>query len=258
MNIVVNLVMHTLVQEPLALVYALAGPDTHFNICVHSMDEDVNHAAHTLEQVVPNLQVEYVGFNRGLAYSYNEMFVRSMDADIVVVVNDDIVASRYDLMLLANGAIEHPEAYMITIDGLHVEPNVKASLQIGFGAFTRTAFDTLGAMDENLMVLYWEDSDYYFRAHRSGLHTYSAGDSGVLHLGSQTMRRNPDADRQVRASVPRNEAYILEKWGGTLNNPAYWHPFNDPGLGQKIEFANRHNPYGPKYDRTDYDEVMAL
>ena len=260
MDIHIVMVMHTIGKEPYELVRALAGDDTTFHVFLHSHEPEALDAFNRLPEVSQHLRLNHVGFNRGLAYSWNQGLVDAMDegADTLFIANDDAEVNRTDMLRMAEAAhdVGH-EYYMINAQGLHVQGNLYAGLQLALAAVTPLWIEKIGAFDENFLFCYHEDVDLYKRAILQGLQTYSIGDTSMRHLGSMTIRSSQRALHQLQTAVPRNEIYYAEKWGGPNGHEPFDRPFNNSAYGLKIPFENRHCPY-PDHQRTDLDELLAI
>ena len=260
MNIHIVFVMHTLGREPYELVQALAGQDTTFHVFLHSQEPQAEEYFYLLPQVVSNVRLNHVGFNRGLSYSWNQglLDAQAEGADILMIANDDVYANRTDMLRVAQAALDvGHEYYYINGQGLHIEGNLHAGLQFALAAITPLALNTIGYFDQNIFPIYHEDSDWYRRAELAGLKPYTIGETSIQHMGSQTLRKNERVLHQLEIAVPRNEQYMLRKWGGTIEHYVYDKPFNDPRFDLKIQAENRFVPY-PGYDRIDYDEIVRM
>lgn len=260
MNIHINLVMHSLGMEPYELVRALAGDDTTFHVYLHSTEPVAVDAFNRLPEVSNHLRLNHIGYNAGLARSWNQGLVDSLaeNADVIFIANDDTEANRSDMLRMAQAALDvGHEYYMINAQGLHVEGNLYAGLQLALAAVTPLWLEKLGAFDENFLICYHEDVDLYKRAHLQGLKPYTIGDTPMRHLCSQTIRRNERALHQLQVAVPRNEKYYAAKWGGPDGHEPFDRPFDNRGYSLKIPFEQRHCPY-PEHQRTDLDEILAI
>jgi hypothetical protein len=158
-NIHINLIMHTLVKEPVELVRALAGPDMFWHIYVHSRIPEVVTAADDLARDVSGVRVEQVGYNAGLARSWNEGIIASAadGADVIMIANDDTLANRPDMLRIAEAAMDcGHEYFMINGEGWHVQANVHDGLQLALAAVTPLWLEKLGMFDEGFLMIYHE------------------------------------------------------------------------------------------------------
>jgi GT2 family glycosyltransferase len=199
------------------------------------------------------------GTNRGVAKSWNEAMVAAFaECDVVVFANDDIYFSEGDLGHLVTAAQRWPEHHVVTCAGIEVS-NERRAPSLGYACFAmnRIAFDTVGCFDENLFPIYCEDDDYAYRARLVGLGEQNCPATTVYHFGSAAIRTSAELGRQNRITHSRNLEYYQRKWGGLARQEAYRHPFGNPIFDHRIPPERRHAPYGPGYDRADYDIVTV-
>lgn len=250
MNIHITLVTYALSVR--TLVYNLAGDDVTWHVFTHSARPDVIEECLDLASAVPGVRLHDYRTNRGLAKSWNEGLIASSGADVRVLLNDDMSATRVDLDVLAAYAVAHPEHGIIEVEG--TQDNAPLLMNFGFTAFNPVAFSTVGYFDENYLVIYGEDSDYSRRCGLLGVTFGCAGKTGVVHAGSATVATVPELRAQNSATFERNRQYHARKHGGTYGSETYSHPFNDPALSWVITAENRANPY-PGHRREDLEII---
>jgi GT2 family glycosyltransferase len=139
------------------------------------------------------------GANLGVAASWNLIVRANLDAPWWCFVNNDIVFEPGALARLAS----HMEGD---------EPRINCLL--GFGAFgvNDLAFEQVGWFDENFAPIYFEDSDWDYRAKLTGLqigHVYT--ESQHVGNGENAAREHRDA---AAGTYYRNRERFLAKWGG--------------------------------------------
>jgi len=198
------------------------------------------------------------GCNRGLSKSWNDGILNaySSDADVVLVVNDDVSFSPGDVDQLARKAFDHRDRYIISCAGFHRRLN-RWLPSHGYSCFAvnPVAVEKIGVFDENFFPCYCEDQDYAYRASLAGLHEENCSGTKIWHGGSDTIYSDPALSRQNRFTQVRNLEYYIRKWGGVGGQERFTHPFDRPELGYDILPDRRHSPYGPPFDRTDHDIV---
>jgi GT2 family glycosyltransferase len=64
----------------------------------------------------------------------------------------------------------------------------------------RTAFEQVGLLDEGFFM-YFEDNDWCLRLRRAGWKCYYHPAQSIVHLGGQSLARNPQAQRSYEASL---------------------------------------------------------
>lgn len=255
MNVHVILITYAIDVTP--LIYKMDGPNVTWHIFVHS---DRPEAKVCLRIVVQNKITFYDHRqNRGLAKSWNDGLVAAYrdSADTVVIANDDILATYDDLMILAQGAVEHPEAGIVVCEGFNVRMDEQQQLQFAIPAINRSALEQIGYFDENFTPIYFEDTDYSRRAALAGVKFHNAGPTNIIHTGSATVATVDDLRMQNNVTFQRNQAYYAAKWGGIPGKETYTYTFNDTRFGLKITAEDRHHPY-QEYDRQDVQEIVKL
>jgi GT2 family glycosyltransferase len=256
MNIHIVLVVYAL--DVLPLIAALNGPDVTWHIYTHSQRTAAFDAFKTLGDVA-NVRFHHEGYNRGLARSWNDGIVKARNegADAIVVINDDVTASRDDLLILAQAAVEHREAGIIEAEGQNLRMAEWQILGYAVFAINPVALDTVGYFDINFHPIYFEDSDYSRRTALCGITFHNAGKTGMVHKGSATVASVEALSQQNQRTFRANLAYYCAKWGREPGHEIYTLPFNDPAFGWQIAASQRHDPY-PGHLRTDLEEIVKL
>ncbi len=95
----------------------------------------------------------------------------------------------------------------------------------------RTAMDQVGVLDENIFM-YFEDNDWCLRFRKAGWKVYYVPHVEMVHLGGQSLKKNPRAQRAYYQSL----RYFYHKHYGVfaqkLLEPLLWlyRMLNRPGL----------------------------
>lgn len=79
--------------------------------------------------------------------------------------------------------------------------------------FRPSLFDRYGWFDERFRQAYYEDNDCAARVWVSGDTLVQIAAARFEHLGSQTIRLDAEAKREVDYWFPRNQARFVAKWG---------------------------------------------
>lgn len=254
MNIHVIVIGYALANEVGNLLMAFSGPDITRHLFLHKgngLVEDVfNHAERS---GTPTVLHRY-RTNRGLARSWNDGLedAYKMGADVAILVNDDMLATREDLNLLAQAALDQRDCGVVAALGYDSNMQRDQSMNFGFTAINPVALETVGYFDENYWPIYGEDVDYSYRCGLAGVRFGATGPTGVVHLGSQTVKQVPELAAQNQVTFPANEQYHIKKWNGSYNKETWSVPFNDPKFDLKIRAEDRRNPF-PGYERADLD-----
>jgi GT2 family glycosyltransferase len=252
MRIDVVLIAYALDLRP--LINSLSGPDTYFHIYTHSQRSEARAVMQLMAEYRPDLTIHDYGTNRGLSTSWNDGVIEAQaeSADAVLIINDDIAMSRTDMLQMAQCCVDHREAGIVVVTGENIR--MQGHLDLGYSAFgiNPIATETIGYLDENYWPIYGEDVDYSRRLALTGIPIVSAGDTGIVHQGSQTIAVVPELRGQNHITFPRNQLYHAAKHGGIYGHETFQYPFGDPQLSWKIEAESRHNPY-PAHQRQDKD-----
>ncbi len=232
---------------------------------------------------VANVRVHWHLLNRGLARSWNDGLIAAYDkdgADLSVICNDDTEFGAGDIdKILAfaksNEAYEaaNPDAQkcgMITVCAWHNyyadNPHLGNQPHQGFGnslfAVTKVGWQTIGCYDVNAFPIYVEDALWNRRLFLSGLCMREVKGLRAIHWGSMSAN-DAELQKQHAKSSPLNFEYYKRIWGCSSPDPArymgtetYSFPFNEPAFGLRIPPERADAPYGPLFDRTDFDEVV--
>jgi GT2 family glycosyltransferase len=230
--------------------------DIRFRLFLHNSERAV---VQVCDELAARRDVIYYpyGENRGLSKSWNEGMLDAFwgGADVVLIVNDDVVFKPHSLDIIAETAVRNRDKYVIHAEGkTHRKPH---STTLWFSAFAinPVAIDKLGCFDQNFFPIYCEDSDYVERARRVGLEKAIARGAELEHGGSFSIAGDAALARQNEVTALRNVLYYRQKWGSKPGYGVYEHPFNDPACGLRIAPGERHAPY-PGYNRTDQEIVQ--
>lgn len=256
MNIHIGLVAYALNVIP--LIESLDGDDITWHLFLHSQRPDV--VASCMEMAKKhNVLYHPYGTNRGLAVSWNDTLIEAQEqgADTVIILNDDVVMSREDLLILANAAVNHPECGVIVCEGYDGGMERDQILQFVVFAVNKIAIQTIGYFDQNLIPYCFEDSDYSLRCGKAGVPFFNAGPTGIVHIGHAAVKTVPALNAQNQRTFPATLVYYKEKWGGEPGEEKHLIPFGNPHFGLRIDAAQLRDPY-PGFGRTDTRELIKL
>lgn len=103
----------------------------------------------------------------------------------------------------------------------------------------------VGFFDENYFPAYFEDNDMHYRILLSGNHAKRISSAPYYHIGSQTMRVNPDRD----LGSHRTAGLFQIKWGSTpsycMDGHGWKTPFNNQSLD--VKYWKGHEKYARYY-----------
>ncbi len=116
-----------------------------------------------------------------------------------------------------------------------------------FFLLCRRTIEMVGWFDENFYPAYKEDQDYAYRCRLAGLDRVAGITScGADHVGSATIRSDPEISALVGHTGQLNAQYYLAKWGGHAGEELFTQPFNNPRYDHKWwphpRSATRPNP----------------
>lgn len=252
------------------IVYAYVLAEPLAALLEHILDQDIRpHIYLALHSQTPEVikicehysrhpRVHYYpyGVNRGLARSANELFYLGYyvdQMDVMMTANDDIQPQHNDIRAIAVAAYYNRDKWIV--EGMGTIKGEKGRVEWALAAVNPIAFETIGYFDENFFPAYYEDVDYRYRAKLAGLEGLTVEDTNINHFGSMSLRLLPPVP--FIDAFQRNQSYYQRKWAGDVGHEMFTRPFNDPALGLKIEYQDRHAPYA-EYDRDDMKAAETL
>lgn len=251
MNIHIILVAYALPEETWRLFAALDGADVTWHLFMHSRTPEILAVCRKIA-LHSNVYYNAYGENRGLARSWNEgllaAYVRG--ADMAIIANDDVTATRDDLHTLALAALTHRDHYRVSATGWDEREKQETDMRFALAAVNPVALERIGCFDENFWPVYYEDLDWERRAELAGLRALTLARGGVVHQGSATRYSSPEAAAVHQATFWKNRNYYILKWGGFEGEERVTVPFNNDAFGLRIAPSSRGAPY-PGYNRTD-------
>jgi GT2 family glycosyltransferase len=263
MNIQCTVIAYGLADDLLKLFAAADAPNIKWRLFLHSDIPAVVQACDTLVERYPNLVYYPYKTNRGLSRSWNEGIEASYadGADVAMIINDDMLPGPCDVQRVAEAAVAHPFCALVKAMGIDLRTGQRTPMEFGLTAITKTGWKIIGAFDENIWPIYWEDIDWSRRLNLSGLPVYVVEDTAAIHAGSKTSVTVPGLLEQTNHWYDANLAYYRRKWGAAhTEGERFIIPFDD-GDPWAIEYYAlkgawyidpqfRHAPYG-RHDRED-------
>jgi len=263
-NINCIVVTYGLADDLQKLLDAADAPNIFWQFFVHGDNADVDEVIENfiyLNYARSHVYNERV--NRGLSRSWNDGIHSAYRPrlhgpyksgfDVAIILNDDMLPGSGDVQRVAQAAMDHPECGLIKCMGTDMRSGQRTPMEFGLTAITKRGWDVVGAFDENIWPIYWEDIDWDRRRTLAGLPVHIVEETTAIHAGSKTSVTVPGLLEQTNRWFDANEQYYRRKWG-TIHTEGelFSTPFNDPALGLKIEPSYRHRPYG-QYDREDVE-----
>lgn len=257
----IGIVVVVYAEYPALLFESLRGKTKHqIHWYIHS---------HTADKVIERQLVTFCQdntvslmlhrLNRGLAKSWNDGIIESYNdrSDITAVINDDVVfrPSAFDKwidFIHSYDGLGLAFLHGLESDGSPHEGTVRTQDYACF-ALGPSAFNILGAFDENFFPAYREDMDYALRAEKAHVPFVTDTRTLVDHARNKTTRRSPELQLIMNDVKDRNRDYFIRKWGDEFGNTTLDLPFGHKPL--KVEWTDRRTPYGSGFDRP---ELSAL
>lgn len=242
-------IAYGLVDDLYRLFELTAAPNVHYHLFTHSDIEPVITLCRQLAwQYSGHVRMYDYRQNRGLAKSWNDGLENAyaVGADVVMLLNDDMIPAPGDLQRVARTALEMPDACIVKCRGFDLRSNDYRSMEFGFTAITRTGIERVGFFDENIGPIYWEDIDWDRRRMLLGGAVVTEERTGVVHAGSKTTVTVPGLLEFGQRSYDAGEVYYRAKWGATHHEgETYTIPFNNPLFAQRVKISGheRKNPY---------------
>lgn len=152
------------------------------------------------------------GYNMGVAASWNFAIKANIGAPWWLFVNNDVVFAPGELGALARQMED-------------AAPKVIALLGFAAVAINAAAIDLVGWFDEGFTPMYYEDSDWCYRAKLVDLPRQHIGGHSV-HLHEQTTKSDAAIAAANQVTRQRNRARYIAKWGGPVTEERYLVPWN--------------------------------
>lgn len=183
---------------------------------------------------VPGVEMIYDHGRTGIARTWNRLVRHRPDAEVVVLVNDDIEVVPDWLEVLEYSLTQNPHAGMVGLNFYSGPPDrrpvppprpdyVEARLMDGGGGlvssfgpifgFRRSSWEQVGGFDERYFVFY-EEVDFGVALARAGFVHYMASYPVVFHMGGATNSDPQNLD--ARRCLEESRGKFLEKWGKDL------------------------------------------
>lgn len=217
MNIHCVVIGYGLPDDMQKLFEAADAPNITWHIFLHSTNSDVIRVANTFSASIGDRGNVYSYYtNRGLSRSWNEGIdyaYKVFDADVAIILNDDMLPGPGDVQRVAKAAIDHPEMPIIKCMGMDLRSGQRTPMEFGLTAITKRGWETIGAFDENIWPIYWEDIDWDRRRRLSGQDEFIVQDTVAIHAGSKTSVTVPGLLEQTNRWYDANLAYYRKKWG---------------------------------------------
>ena len=160
--------------------------------------------------------------NRGVAAAWNAG-LRAARGEVLVVLNSDVVVEAgWDEALVEAATTGRRICFPYTdhCDGLGLRRPDKAGTAGWCFAMAREVFDELGLFDEQFSPAYWEDTDYWHRAHAADVSLTPVPGARVQHARRTTARYLEGFETLFEDNRRRYE----RKHGlGFDEPPPYWH-----------------------------------
>lgn len=191
--------------------------------------------------------------NRGL---------EQVDADYVCLLNNDVICGSDWLRRCIALMQRHPEIGLVNPRGNERSENVRVKdvnayaqqlAAIEDGRHTELAhcsgfcmvmparlLGEIGRLDEIFANGYYEDNDFSYRARAAGYLCAQCDDAFVLHLGSQSFKKMPVAEK--RAMIARNREICRQRWGD-VRTQLLWLRQADVSVDDLLALIRQHRIY---------------
>ena len=241
-EIYLSLFAYGLPDDLLAAFASANQSDVTWLLFLHSQIPAVVTACETLAKHNNVIYFAY-GTNRGGARSLNEAICRAQDdaADVFIVWQDDLYARPGDIALIANSMLANPDCSYAECEGYVQRTGRTEWLGLTGGAINLRAIDRVGYFDQNFWPMYFDDTDWRYRAKLAGLSSVRVPGAYLTHAGSKT-HTDVQPEKFDEYFYP-NKAYYENKWGGDGGSEQFTTPFNAPALDWNITRDRIDNPY---------------
>lgn len=192
--------------------------------------------------------------NRGVARSWNDGILASFtdQREMTLVINDDIefIADGLDnFITFLQGYARMGLGFLHGVEVAGARKGEIVKQDYACFAYGWLAFDRVGAFDENFFPAYSEDIDYSTRIRKAQVPSVLDDRALVQHARNKTTRVSADVRAIISAAKIANQKYFDIKWGSAVLHDLYDTPFD--GFPLKIEWEQRHQPYGEGFDKPE-------
>ena len=169
-------------------------------------------------------------------------------ADYVAVLNNDLVLHHKCIDNLMVFADMHPEFILWsasewidirTLDGIKeadITWDFSEHPHFSFFMVNQKTIDTVGWIDENLHLAYFEDADFHTRILLSGNKAGKTEAAKFYHYGSRTIKVDESLYDQNKRSYEDNRHYLEKKWGFDFHGKMFVPPEKVLELAYKTPF----------------------
>jgi GT2 family glycosyltransferase len=165
-------------------------------------------------------------YNLGLAASWNFGMKRMMEDedDFVIILSASAVFDK-SISYFIDAILEHENRQPM---GRYI---CSSKAQLHCFAHTRIGVEVGGYFDENFWPIYYEDTDFIYRAKLNnmvGKMLSSTTDIVHSYALSISCNKNPELMSLHQHNASRWNQYYINKWGGDHNSEIFSTPFNNP------------------------------
>jgi GT2 family glycosyltransferase len=150
-------------------------------------------------------------WNTGIAAALKD------NVDFILIYANDVFLYGGTVDRLIDFGVEHPEIDLWSATNMRNrtnQPDGDYGNTADFCCFMLRPATVRehGFFDEHFRPAYYEDNDYYGRIILGGGHCAHVHNAYVDHLGSQTIKIDPEAAHHVKHWFAVNERRMLDKW----------------------------------------------
>lgn len=155
--------------------------------------------------------------NLGVAASWN------------LIVRTGLTKGYQWFFIGSNDTILHPGSLKAAVDFKKTDGvGIWHLHAFNFFLMRTMTIDLVGWFDENFYPAYKEDQDYSYRCQLAGvLRVAGVPGCNADHVGSATLKSDPDWAARVQPTQARNATYYRMKWGDDVGYEVYRHPFDN-------------------------------
>jgi GT2 family glycosyltransferase len=194
------------IDYPVELLYVIDNG----NVIPHDM-----HYKH-----LPDIHVVDLGYNAGVAASWNLTIRANMRCMWWAFANNDVVLEKGAAAKLALDMEENIDIPNITMVEMG---NESWGNHFGFFGVNDLAIEEVGWFDENFHPIYFEDTDWKRRAERAGIRMHVIK-STTHHDGNASWKSDNMLAFDNKRSWDYNRDYFDDKWGVAEPDLKSWRP----------------------------------
>jgi GT2 family glycosyltransferase len=151
---------------------------------------------------VNRYEIARPGYNMGVAASWNHIIKANMNAPWWLIGSNDVKLEHGILQQLVDSITEEPGVWRIEMGN-----EAKWGNHFGVFALNAAAIEKVGWFDENFYPIFWEDTEWIWRAQELNVPLHLIKSPKTHHDGNESWKGNPPLIESNKVSWDGNVKY---------------------------------------------------